>query len=242
MIKRLTLIASVILTCYHLSAQTYIHEDDVMNQFVVMETGAGALKPDLYYKAFHPNYRKDAHVRNKLGYRMTNQYYTNREIKSAENIDSSHVKRAEVEALNVVSRTSSVSDVAWLMEKDKIEGMFNLFNRNINKIVSSGGTSDDYKNWKEIYDCLQCAVKLIRNSYLDSGSRKKEYLAIYRDIVRRNYSLTQQLLCWNRIRELKRLQNSAVTPSPLVSKENLIIQAKRRWHTAMAVDGFSPSK
>ena len=93
------MIATVILTCYHLSAQTYIHEDDVMNQFIVMETGAGALKPDLYYKAFHPNYRKDAHVRNKLGYRMTNQYYTNREIKSAENIDSSHVKRAEVEAL-----------------------------------------------------------------------------------------------------------------------------------------------
>lgn len=37
---------------------TYIHEDDIMNQFTVMETGAGSLKPRKYYQLMHKSYQK----------------------------------------------------------------------------------------------------------------------------------------------------------------------------------------
>ena len=37
---------------------TYIHENDIMNQFLTMETGAGALTPAAYYNAFHKSYQR----------------------------------------------------------------------------------------------------------------------------------------------------------------------------------------
>lgn len=85
-------------------------------------------------------------------------------------------------------------------------------------------------------------VQVIRNSYLDVGSRKKEYLAIYQDIVKRNYILTQQLIGWNSMRKIKQIEESATKPRTLTSKEVLANNARRRWHAAMAVDGFSPGK
>lgn len=239
---RIIMLAILAALYSQLSAQnvTYYHEPDIMNQFTVMEIGAGALQPDLYYKTFHKNYKNTAHATNKIAYRVENQVYTGKEVLQADSIDSCLVKRARVEALNIASRTASVSDLAWLAEKSKIENKFKIFDDNINNIVSYGGTSEDYKNWREIYDCLQCAVKLIRNSYLDVGSRKKEYLAIYQDIVRRNLSLIKQLLYWNSLKKAKEVRDSAVKPRPLSSKEVLANDARRRWHSAMAVDGFSP--
>ena len=97
---------------------------------------------------------------------------TNKEVPLAEKVDSDLVKREKVEATNIATRMPGAGDVAWMMEKGKIESKMNTFESNINKIVSYGGSSDDYKNWKDIYNCLDCAIKLIRKSYLDLGSRK----------------------------------------------------------------------
>lgn len=241
-IKRLLLLVIIATIYSHITAQTYVHEVDIMNQFTVMEIGAGVLQPDMYYKTFHRNYKKTANTTNKIATRAATQHNMLKEVEHADSIDSCLVRRAKIEALNVVSRTPSTSDLAWLVEKKKIEAKFEIFNSNINKIVSYGGTSDDYKNWKNIYDCLQCAVKLIRNYYLDVGSRKKEYLAIYQDIVKRNYILTQQLIGWNSMRKIKQIEESATKPRTLTSKEVLANNARRRWHAAMAVDGFSPDK
>ena len=225
----------------HLAAQTYYHEGDIMNQFTVMEVGSGALQPDMYYKTFHKNYKKTAHATNKLSHRVENQYNTRREVEQADSIDSCLVRRAKIEALNITSRTASESDLAWIVEKGKIESKLQIFNSNINKIVSYGGTSEDYKNWKEIYNCLDCAIKLIRTSYLDVGSRKKEYLAIYQDIVKRNYNLTLQLISWNKLKKIRQINANAKPGQPLSSKQTLANDARRRWQAAMAVDGFSPS-
>ena len=41
---------------------TYNHENDIMNQFLTMETGAGALSPAWYYNTFHKEYQKTANA------------------------------------------------------------------------------------------------------------------------------------------------------------------------------------
>lgn len=117
----------------------------------------------------------------------------------------------------------------------------NTFESNINKIVSYGGSSDDYKNWKDIYNCLDCAIKLIRKSYLDLGSRKKEYLAIYQDIVKRNLTLTGQLRYWKSLKTVKQAQQKATKIDRQSSNTVIANNAMRRWQNAMAVDGF-PNK
>ena len=80
-------------------------------------------------------------------------------------------------------------------------------------------------------------VQVIRNSYLDVGSRKKEYLAIYQDIVKRNYILTQQLIGWNSMRKIKQIEESAKKPRTLTSKEVLANNARQRVCMLMAREG-----
>ena len=48
---------------------TYNHDSPKMNQITVEETGAGALKPELYYTLLHNKYKKTAAVKNKLTFR-----------------------------------------------------------------------------------------------------------------------------------------------------------------------------
>ena len=84
---------------------TYIHENDIMNQFLTMETGAGALPPAAYYNAVHKSYQKDANVRNKLIYRTSVMAAVNEEKAPAEKIDSEYVARAKIDALNIESRS-----------------------------------------------------------------------------------------------------------------------------------------
>ena len=48
---------------------TYNHDSPKQNQITVMETGAGALSPELYYTLLHNQYKKSAAGKNKLSFR-----------------------------------------------------------------------------------------------------------------------------------------------------------------------------
>lgn len=227
----------------HASAQevTYVHERDIMNQFTTMETGAGSLSPAWYYNTFHKKYQKDANARNKLLYRTEVMGYTTLEQDLAEKVDSDYTKRAKVEAINIVSR-SSASDLSWVLEKSKLDGKMEIFNKNINNIVSYGGSPNDYQSWRNLYNCFETAIKITHESYQDLGKRKKEYLAIYQDVVKRNLILVKQLLYWNSLKKSKKISEQAVTPERLSSNVVIAKDAYKRWQAAMAVDGFAKEK
>ena len=220
---------------------TYIHERDIMNQFTTMETGAGVLSPAWYYNSLHKNYQRDANLRNKLAYRTDVMANTSKEVNEAEKVDSDYVERAKVEALNIVSRSSS-SDLSWVLEKKKLESKMLLFDKNINHIVSCGGSSSDYRNWRNIYNCFETAIKITHESYQDLGMRKREYLAIYQDIVKRNVTLVKQLLYWNSMKKGKRFSENNTRVERNTSNTVIASDAYRRWQAAMAVDGFSGAK
>ena len=48
---------------------TYNHDSPKQNQITVMETGTGALSPELYYTLLHNKYKKSAASKNKLSFR-----------------------------------------------------------------------------------------------------------------------------------------------------------------------------
>lgn len=217
---------------------TYIHHSDIMNQFMTMETGAGALQPAYYYNLFHKSYQKDANVRSKLAYRTETMVLLNQEKVPAASIDSDYVARARTEALNITSRSAS-TDVTWAVEKSKINGKMELFQRNINRIVASGGSTEDYRAWKTIYGCLETAITYTRESYLDMGQRKKEFLAIYRDIIRRNSQLVRQIQYWRGRKDALEIINNTTRLERLSSNKVIATDAMRRWQSHFAVESTS---
>ena len=54
---------------------TYNHDSPKQNQITVMETGTGALSPDLYYTLLHNKYKKSAASKNKLSFRRDSGHH-----------------------------------------------------------------------------------------------------------------------------------------------------------------------
>jgi hypothetical protein len=107
--------------------------------------------------------------------------------------------------LNVADRQV---DIAWLAEKDKITSKMNAFEKNINRIISAGGNYADKERWTQYYNMFQCAVKATQEGYMPNSERKKQYLAIYKDISKQNDLLIAYIV---------RLNNKAKTADLLAA-------------------------
>lgn len=232
-IPKMTVALLLMAVTVPVTAQTYNHDASVYNQFLVGETGGGSLTPQLYYDATHNSYQKWAYMENKNLFRGQLTLVLEREKPMAEKIDSALTYRAKIEAMNVADRTPKALDLAWRAEKGKIEKKFQLFRENINKITMKGGTSQDYRDWLEIYNCLQTALQAVRDAYMPLNERKKQYLEIYHDIVLRNNQLVQFITSRSCGKEADELLRSKVSPR-YVRLSGYTSDAMGRWKVAMA--------
>ena len=148
-----------------------------------METGTGALSPDLYYSVLHNKYKKSAAAKNKLSFRTLAGINLYNQVDEAEAIDSALVKRAKVEALNVADRQA---DIAWLAEGDKVSRQMDRFRRNIDRILLSGGTSGRQGTVDGILPRLSVRHQRHERRLYANAQREKEYLRIYEDVARQN--------------------------------------------------------
>lgn len=217
--------AAVATTGVQAQSVTYNHDSPKQNQITVMETGAGALSPDLYYTLLHNKYKKSAAAKNKLSFRTVAGINLYNQVDEAEAIDSALVSRAKIEALNVADRQV---DIAWLAEGDKVSGQMERFRRNIDRILLAGGTPEDKERWTEYYHIYECAVDATQDAYMPNAQRKKEYLRIYEDVARQNELL---------VGYLARRQNATVTGNLLnathdrrLNKEGIVRDAVSRWN------------
>lgn len=232
--KRKLLLLLLMMTAFvGVQAQTYNHDAAVYNQFLVGETGGGSLTPSLYYDAVHRSYQRWAYTGNKNLYRGALTLVLEKEKPLAEQIDSALTYRAKIEAMNVADRTPKALDLAWQTEKTKIEKKFQLFRENINKITMCGGTSQDYREWLEIYNCLQTALKAVRDAYMPLNERKKQYLEIYHDIVLRNQQLVSYVTSLRYGKEANDLLHSKVKPR-YARLGSYTTEAYGRWKVSMA--------
>ena len=212
---------------------TYNHDASVYNQFLVTEVGGGSLTPSLYYDATHRSYSKWAPKVNKNGLRVAMTLQLEPQKAMAQEIDSALTYRAKIEAMNVADRTPKALDLAWQTEKTKIEKKFQIFRENINKITMCGGSSQDYREWLEIYNCLQTALKAVRDAYMPLNERKKQYLEIYHDIVLRNQQLVGYVSSLSLNKETEALLHSN-TAIKYTKAEEVTTAAYGRWKVAMA--------
>lgn len=226
-------VAVVATSAAHAQYVTYNHDSSKQNQVTVMETGTGALSPDLYYSVLHNKYKKSAAAKNKLSFRTLAGINLYNQTDEAEAIDSALVKRAKIEALNVADRQV---DIAWLAEGSKVNGEMERFKRNIDRILLSGGTPSDKERWTEYYRVYQCAIDATKDAYMPNAQRKKEYLRIYEDVARQNETL---------VLFLARRRNADVTSALLNATDNrtlhkgsIVRNAMNRWQESrLAVRG-----
>ena len=99
---------------------TYNHDESVMNQFTIGETGAGSFTPDWYYDVLHKNYRNGAMMTNKQFFRSQMNLTLYQEVPHAEALDSALTERMRVEAKNIADRTPGLTDIAWQVERGRI--------------------------------------------------------------------------------------------------------------------------
>ena len=201
---------------------TYNHDDAKMNQITVAEIGSGSLTPSLYYQLLHKSYQKSAAAKNKLGFRSAAGINLYNQVDDAEALDSAMTQRARIEALNVADRSGGALDAAWLAEGDKINSALENFNRNIQRITEVGGSHYELEHWREQYNVFLCAVKSVQEAYMPNSQRKKQYLRIHADIIRKNEML---------VRYLVRLANSTKVAELLDAS---VIIEDRRAQIAMA--------
>ena len=204
---------------------TYNHDSPKQNQITVMETGTGALSPELYYTLLHNKYKKSAASKNKLSFRTLAGVNLYNQTDEAEAIDSALVKRADRQI-----------DLAWLAEGDKINAQMERFQRNIDRILLAGGTTDDKERWTEYYHVYQCAIDATKDAYMPNAQRKKEYLRIYEDVVRQNEILVGYLARRQNATATDGLLN--VTADRTLDKSSVVRNAMSRWNESrLAVRG-----
>ena len=190
---------------------TYNHDETKMYQVTVMETGVGELTPRAFYGVVHNRYYEAA-------------AHGTVQVGISETIDTSLTKRAEVEALNMADRQV---DLAWQAEGPKIQSRLEAFNRNISRLTEVGGNAGDLSLWQERYHLFQTAVSAVRNSYMPNAERKKEYLAIYRDITDKNNTLIAYIVTVDS-RERTKDHLEATLERPNRNAE-IAAEARGRW-------------
>ena len=225
----------MLMTAVMVQAQyvTYNHDASVMNQFTIGEIGAGSFTPDLYYDAFHKSYRNGAMMTNKQFYRSQLKLALTPEESHAENLDSALNERKRVEELNIADRTPGVTDVAWQVEKSKIESKLAIYKKNIESLTTEGAPAKEYIVWMERYNAINCGLQAVRDSYMPQGKRKEQYIAIYKDILLQNTEVCEYIAYLRSAKEVKRINDN---PRPLPKTQFGLIArtAHGRWKVAMA--------
>lgn len=207
---------------------TYEHDDAKMKQITVMESGTGALTPDWYYNLLHENYSKSAASKNKTLFRTTAGINLYNQKDMAERIDSALVKRAAVEALNIADRSGGALDLAWSTEGPKVSGKMNDYLSNVGKIRGTGGSQDEYDYWMQYYNVYTSAVRSTQDAYMPNAQRKREYLRIYDDVMRKNELLVRYLVRLSNSKKVDELLQQA-TQNLTTNKPDIVRAAMSRW-------------
>ena len=209
---------------------TYSHDAAKMNQITVAEIGSGSLTPEFYYWLLHKSYRESAAAKNKLGFRTTAGINLYNQVDDAEALDSAMTQRARIEALNVADRSGGALDVAWLAEGDKINSALDNFEKNIRRIAEAGGSSNEQEYWREYHNIYLCAVKSVQDAYMPNAERKKQYLRIHADILRKNETLVRYLVRLANSTKVAELLDASATIED--RRAQIAVAAMNRWREA----------
>ena len=94
-----------------------------------------------------------------------------------------------------------------------------------------GGSPADRSDWLDIYKSIDCGLQAVKNAYLPMSMRKKEYLSIYKDLVKYNQGLCQHLY---QLKNRKQMSGGAIKPDT-VCVEEVARGAYDRWRNTITI-------
>jgi hypothetical protein len=136
----------------------------------------------------------------------------------------------------MADRTPGVTDLAYQVEKGKIEGKLAVLKQNIERITLEGGTAGEYRTWLERYNAINCGLQAVRDAYMPMGKRKEQYLAIYKDILLKNTEVCELILALRHMKSAKDAMNTAQAPHR-ANISTIARSAHGRWKVALAAGG-----
>ena len=226
MMKRNIFIICTLLLAVNAAAQyvTYNHDATKMNQVTVMETGAGELTPRVFYSVVHGRYYETAAETSKMRYRSEAAANGAAQVGLSEQVDTSLAKRAEVAALDIADRQV---DLAWLSEGPKIQSALEAYERNVARLAEAGAAPAETAFWQDRGRLFRTSVSAVRDSYMPNAERKKQYLAIWRDITGRNATLVDYIVSVDSRERTKEHLNATLERSDRTAE--IAAEACVRW-------------
>lgn len=215
---------------------TYEHDEMVMQQFLLGETGGGKPQSEYYELFGHHSYGKTVIGTGKMVYRQLFRENTFKQIAQSQDLDSAVTDRCKIELLNMADRMPKGKgglDLALGAERTKIENKLSVLKNGIGGLMINGASSDTYKMWLERYNALNCCYEVIIGAYMPQGEKKESYLALYRDIISKNLELCEYIAYLRYQALLKKLSKDG-TPLPKTQFGTLARAAHGRWKVAIA--------
>ena len=92
----------------------------------------------------------------------------------------------------------------------------------------TGGTQDEYDYWLQYYNVYTCAIRSTQDAYMPNALRKREYLKIYDDVMRKNELLVRSLVRLSNSKKVDELLQQA-GQKLTNSKPDIVRAAMSRW-------------
>lgn len=186
-------------------SMSFNHNPDVMGQFTVAETGAGALPPG--YSMWHKDYSSWAYTpeNSKLFPRTIYSFEERKQSVYADSIESYLEHRAKEEAWNFGDRFI-VYDSAFgsKSESNKVLNKIEDLEKKVGYIKVAGGSQDDLWLWQMRTKCLRQGVEAVSGRYyMPNSERINQLLAISMDIQKYDRALTDLLVQWSALKKIR---------------------------------------
>ncbi len=223
--QRIVIILSVFLSALPLFSKGSL--DDIRyNQFTVMHDGVGTL--DALWYELHPSYRTTAHETNLAAQRAAFLFELRRQPEKAALIDSLLSKRAAEEALSIAEHKL---DVAWMTESGRLSKQLDNYRSSLATLSSVGGSADaqSYFALREKGFCT--ALRTLQDSYQPNSYKKREYTALYTDLLSANDELCRYI-SYCRASRTSKVPTTSCKYS--VDHQSIAVQARQRWLSAAA--------
>lgn len=178
-----------------LGSVTYNHDASVMNQFLVMETGAGALVPPIWYTTFHKAYYATAYPLSKSLSRLALLSNISIEKEHADSIKTAMEREAKVAAVDLGERFA-VAGENFIKITTSIElNLGNSLSQAQHKIkrIANFGTGKEFAEWQNQYNLLQNSINCIRSAYLPVSMRQRQYSNLLLKAQKLNKQLSKRL-------------------------------------------------
>lgn len=203
--------------------QTFYHDDIKMNQITTMHMGYGNLD-NFYYWAFHNDYSRNAYTYPLNPERMEAAGMAHLQVDPADSIQSYLKSRAKEEVANMLDRNI---DLVWITEGGRLTEALLRLNRNVGRIGEYGAPQAEKEYWQDKYNRLAWSVDAMRKGYMPNSARKKQFVALYGDILTANRKAVNRSVQLYFIRKME--QQKAKKKQRMKTIHDISIQAHNDW-------------